>query len=389
MFLAKAFRSDPRPRQEAKVLTDNGYRVIALSWDRDAKFPFSDNVESTRVNSYRPVNLANFSKFGLLLGGVLFQGILFFETIKIIRNMKLRPVIHAHDVNTLFSATILKKLRLASRLVYDCHELTYAVYTEWFNELIGALVRTIEENLLQFADAIITVSDPIGRYLRQFSPATVLYNCPSLASIPRITKQRARKRMSLPLDSFIVAFIGELREDCRLDLLLEVARQVRDPKFCFLVVGDGPQAPAFRRAASQMRCPNLMIRSRVPRDRALEYLSASDLTWVLYSNPKESLNGRVGLPWKFSESLACGVPILVESGTLRASLVTKYKCGVVLEDDRPSKIAEILTRLANNHAKLNEMSLAAKQVARSTFNWEMMSRRLIRTYSQLWGTIQS
>jgi len=89
------------------------------------------------------------------------------------------------------------------------------------------------------------------------------------------------------------------------------------------------------------------------------------------------------MPWKFFESLACGVPIVVEDGTFRADLVRKLECGLVLESDEAGRISEIILSTANDHVRLERMRLAARRSADQVFNWEVMSSRLIALYSRL------
>jgi glycosyltransferase involved in cell wall biosynthesis len=121
---------------------------------------------------------------------------------------------------------------------------------------------------------------------------------------------------------------------------------------------------------------------RVQREKALWYLKASDLTWVIYQKPALSLNARIGLPWKLFESLACGVPALVDRDTLRAALVKRLKCGIVLEEDNPDYISRTIVSIARDLHRHRSMSTAARQASQN-FVWEETSTKLIDVYSEL------
>jgi glycosyltransferase involved in cell wall biosynthesis len=111
---------------------------------------------------------------------------------------------------------------------------------------------------------------------------------------------------------------------------------------------------------------------------------ASDLTWVVYQNRIESLNPRLALPWKFFESLACGVPVVVEAGTIRAKLTKELKCGVVLESDDPSEVSRTIVNVAADPGQHRTMGANARNAfADMKLNWEAMSARLIGIYARL------
>ena len=384
MLVAKGFqRSDiPRARQESRTLVEAGYSLYVFAWDRYGEFPRWETVDGATVRSFTCVNLRNFSKLGLFLGGLMFQVVILFATLRLINHLKQRPIVHAHDINTLFPSCFLRILGLSSRLMYDCRELTYSVYSGWFNPFVGEIMRILEERMLRYADAAITVSRPIAQYLAKMNQlVTLIYNCPRMVDIPRISKIDARKQLGLPCNSFIVSYVGMIRYGCKLELLLSVASKIKQNDIQFVVVGDGPLAPEFKRSASESSSRNVTLVPRVSRERALLYVLASDLTWALYDDRNLSL--RVAMPWKLFESMACGVPVLVERGSCRANFVEKHGCGVVLSNDSPAFVAETISLLTQEPAHHDAMSRAGKRLAESEFNWEVMSEKLASIYRAL------
>lgn len=387
MLVAKAYQkpNPPRTMQEARALVENGYSVHVLAWDRYGEFRSTENVDGVIVRSFRTVNLRKFSKFGLALGGMAFQSFLVFETIKLIGQLRRRPVVHAHDVNTLPVGCFLRILRLSSALVYDCREFTYGAYYEWFNVLVASVVRAFEQRCLRYADAIITVSDPIADYLRRFNRTVeIIYNCPGIRDIPKLSKQQARINLRLPPDVFLVSWVGSIQYGCRFDLLLAVATLTSKENIHYLVVGDGPLASEFRLAARETPDARIAVLPRVSRETALSYVLASDVTWAVYQNRIESFNPRMTIPWKFFESLACGVPVIVEAGTFRASLVRRFKCGLVLENDDANDASQLILSIANDPDLHRRMSIQARNTSISMeFNWEAMSAKLIGVYERV------
>lgn len=383
MFLAKTFQTDPRPTQEAKTLRESGYPVFALAWDRGPKFRNIQDVDGVVVRSFSHVRFANASPIGLVLGAIVFQLLLVLEGIKLIGELKQRPIIHCHDFNTLLPGCLLRVLGLSVRLVYDCHELSYSAYSELFNSVLGGVVHAIEQKCVKYADAVIIVSEG-QNYLRKFNATTeIVRNCPTMSSIPELSKRDARIQLGLPLNTFLVSHIGSVRYDCRLDLLLAVASLLKRENIQFMVVGGGPLANDFWRQVQRENDLQLTLIPEVPREKALMYVLASDVTWTVYRNSNRSPNTWAGMPWKFFESLACGVPVIVENGTLRAQLVTKFECGLVLMEENPEYVAEAIVALAKDPARHHLMSVAAREGATLEFNWEETSRKLVSVYTRL------
>lgn len=384
MFLAKTFQTDPRVRQEAKTLSEAGYPVHVLSWNQEAKFPTTAEVDGCAVHSFTYVKFGKFSKFELAFSAILFQIWLVFETAKLTSRLKTRPIIHAHDFNTLVPGYILRTMGLSMGLVYDAHELSYAAYSEFFNFKVGSIVRAIEQQIIRHIDVIITVSPAFADYYRTFNPKTeVVCNCPRISDIPKASKRELRRQLGLPADGFIVSYVGTVRYDSRFELLLSVAQVLKDnERVLFLIVGGDERG---RPLSSNVTQPARVAGARVTylpftsRDEALAYVAASDLTWAIYD--KQSLNMRLTLPWKLFESLACRVPAIVDKGTARAGLVEDLRCGLVTETDDPGRIAQLITSLVNNSAKLREICPDRRTAQR--FAWESMSVRLTETYRRL------
>ena len=385
MFLAKTFQKDIRVRQEAKTLSEAGYPVYVLSWNQEAKFPTTARINGCTVRSFRYVKFEKLSKFELAFSAILFQIWLMFETVKLTSLLKMRPIIHAHDFNTLVPGYILRTMGLSRGLVYDAHELSYAAYNEFFGFKLGSIVRAIEEPIVRHTDVIITVSPGFANYYRKFNAKTaVICNCPRISDIPKASKRELRRRLGLPPYVFIVSYVGTVRYDSRFELLLSVAHVLKgDERVLFLIVGGDEK---MRPLSSNLIQPTRVAGARLTyipftsREEALAYVAASDLTWAIYD--KRSLNMRLTLPWKLFESMACHVPVIVDKGTAKAALVEEVRCGLVTETDDPTRISRLIISLVNKPAKLRDRIFADRRFAQQ-FTWESMSVRLIETYRSL------
>jgi len=270
--------------------------------------------------------------------------------------------------------------------VYDCHEFSYAAYTQLFNSFVGSIVMVLERAWMPAVSLVLTVTKSIAAYFKTINPNTqVIYNYPKASDVPTVSQQKAREELGLPLNSFIVASIGEIRYDSTLNIFLAVKKLVssEDPTIHFLVVGGkGPLAEEILRISQDMN--NLSVIPHVPRAIAMLYLVASDLAWVIYRSHGSMSNPDLSLPWKLFDSIACGVPVIVEKGGARANIVKKLKCGEVVDEENADLIARKILSLARDHKRLVAMSVAAKKgFAKSGFNWAPMGSKLRLVYERL------
>jgi glycosyltransferase involved in cell wall biosynthesis len=389
MFLAKTFHKDIRPRLEAAALVKAKCKVVIFAWDRKFEINDTTTLDGARVWSFHHVRLGDESKIGLVLGAVTLQPLLLLASIKFIRRIRERPTIHSHDFNTLLPGKLLRNLGLASALVYDCHEFSFAAYTELFNKVLGKAVRVLEAHLVKSADLVITVSNPLAQYLGHFARQVhVIYNCPNKDDIPQLSKRKARAKLGLPVNKFVVANIGEIRYDSTVDLLLKAfsLKPVKGTGIHLLVIGHkGPLGHSVETDQGNLRRDQITVLPYVPRRTALTYMLASDLVWGVYrSESEESWNPRLTLPWKFFDSLACGVPIIVEKNTLRAKLVEKFGCGQVLEETNPDYVSQAIFSIYRDHRLHRSMVRACRIAnARLDLNWEKMSKELAELYGKI------
>ncbi|MBU7004454.1 MAG: glycosyltransferase, partial [Theionarchaea archaeon] len=172
MFLANAYKPDPRVRREAISLVEAGHSVRIYAWDRDCRYPESEESDGIKVE--RIEVRGAYGKFLPLL-----PGFLTFYLRLILRSMKDgSDVIHCHDMDTLVPGVIVSRLT-GRNLVYDMHE-SYpdfiSTFAPWI--LVGVL-RFVEPFLIRRAGLVITTSSMIGDIARRAGAKKVVpvMNC--------------------------------------------------------------------------------------------------------------------------------------------------------------------------------------------------------------------
>jgi glycosyltransferase involved in cell wall biosynthesis len=391
MILAKAFQTDARPRQEARTLVDASYPVFAIAWDRAYEFKSSERFEGVLVRSFRLTKVVRSSPLGLAIGAITFQVVAFLMILRVVMKTRQRVTVHAHDLNTLGAAYLARIARLCRYVLYDCHEPSYATYSEVFGRVLGRVAHILEVQLISCADVAISVSEPIVRDLRRhIRDVYLIYNCPRLSDIPNVSKDEARSRLGLPDRSFIVSYVGSaFAIGSRLDIMMRVADLARDSSTSirFLVVGASSSYQLRTQVAKHSNPAITFVGPKSHKD-ALTYRIASDLTWAVYDDPTVSVRTRIGAFWQIFESMACGVPIMVWKGTNMAALINRTDCGVAVDGNDAEGIVRNIDRLSHNPEMRARLSSNGRSASSSEYNWEKMSSRLLRVYKSLEGRKQ-
>ncbi|HKT21166.1 MAG TPA: glycosyltransferase, partial [Nitrososphaerales archaeon] len=293
-------------------------------------------------------------------------------------------LLHSHDFNTLVGSALCKRMygrRVG--LIYDSHELTPGVYSEWYGESVARVVARVERTLARLADGIVAANSAIAAYLGAITaaPAATVYNCPETSEVPLLSPEEAKARLNLS-GKFVVLFVGRVRQDYDVDMLVRTARTLRESgngrAFRFVFVGPGQ---TFRPLEGSVEADGLggmfEFKEWVPYDELLLLYRASDLCFAVTRDL--GANTRILTPIKVFESMACGLPVAVRTGTLAAQIVTESSSGIAVEDTE-SAFARRLVELSEHPGYLRQLGEGGVRAFHDSYNWEEMERRLLDLY---------
>ena len=94
-------------------------------------------------------------------------------------------------------------------------------------------------------------------------------------------------------------------------------------------------------------------------------------------------NNRNGLPNRFFECWANGVPVITTKGTQVAKLVDTHQGGIVIENNQPKSIANAFLKIAKDRKWRDQMSRSAFQAVRNQYNWETNFQDLKVFYQEI------
>jgi glycosyltransferase involved in cell wall biosynthesis len=397
ILLAKPYSIATRMRSEAETLADAGHKVTVLAWDRWGKEPKSVMTNGVNVISLRLTGGSDLfvskrgsrlSKINYALSALMLQ---VYSLFWCLQNVKGDFILHL-NFNTLPVGATMKIVKPKSvRLVYDCHELTPALYSEWYGSGVGQLTSSIEKAFLPYVDLAVTVTPPIRDYLLQAMqdanrptkpPIVMLYNTVKSQDLPTSDKTRLRKRFGL--SGFVVTFVGSMRGEYALEELLQVASLFKRAAVParFIIVGGGSEFGGLeRRIVEYGISDRVKLIPQLPHKQSLEYLKAGDLSFAVFKSLDD--NARIALPWKVFEAMACGTPVIVLKNSMAWSFVSENGTGFAATTSNVSEIYDKILWAVNHPEVLAEMSRNAGDAYSRTYNWESVSRQFTDAYSSL------
>lgn len=156
-------------------------------------------------------------------------------------------------------------------------------------------------------DAVVVVSRPLQlRLVQSGVPAERIHVVPNAWTpiVPARSRDDARRTLGLPLDTFVIGWVGRLSEEKGPDVLLDALDHVADLPLTASFIGDGVARRRLEERARRSRANGRVRWHGAVRDAATLF-AAFDL-FVLSSRTE-------GSPIVLLEAMAAGVPVIATS----------------------------------------------------------------------------
>lgn len=297
---------------------------------------------------------------------------------------RFRPdLIHAHLHEGAFLGIFLKRL-LGVPLLFDCQgSLTGEIIDHGFvrkGSLPARLFGVLERFINDHSDVILTSSGPGARDLEEnwgvpaekVLPFTDGVNTDEFRPLDR---DEARRKLQLPHDRPVVAFLGVMNRYQGVDLLLEVVKilQGRGVPAHFLLMGFPDER--YRQLAGEMGVADLItFTGRIDYRDAPSCLAAADVA----VSPKISLTEANG---KLFNYLACGLPTLVFDTPINREILGDAALYARFGD--PADFADRLEGLLTDTKLRSDLARQGRERAVTEHSWQSRGARLMAVYRRL------
>jgi glycosyltransferase involved in cell wall biosynthesis len=191
-------------------------------------------------------------------------------------------------------------------------------------------------------------------------------------------RDKARERLGIPKDRFLVGTVGRLVPQKRQQDLIEAIGRLRKAGLDAggILIGDGPERSALEEKARSLGLEHEIIFAGF-RDDTRSFYAAME-AFVLCSD-------REGFPMTLLEAMAAGVPVAATDVGGVSECVEHEKTGLLVPAGDIDAIAGALARLAENPGLRKDLTGTALSRVRSEFSIARMAREHEKLYLEVRG----
>ena len=238
--------------------------------------------------------------------------------------------------------------------------------------------------ILKHVDAFVAISDEIMEDLTKdgFVPEKICripnFVLPDHFYPPRDAgdKKRAREKIGIRSDAFVVTFSGRLVQRKRVDILLHAVAEVvsRGNELRVLILGHGEMRSKLEQMAAE-----LGIEGRVSFTsfvtNILDYLHASDL--FIFPSVKE------GMPNALLEAMACGLPVIATRIGGVVDVIRDRDNGLLVSPGNAGELRDALLLLLESPEIRTAISARAGETIRQYYHIDSVAERYLALYREV------
>ena len=239
----------------------------------------------------------------------------------------------------------------------------------------------LDRVLIRRAQHLIVMSEEMKADVRTLGVPddrmTVLYNSIFLEDYPPIESEKAsRDALGVPHGAPTVAVIGRVSPEKGQTLFVEMARKVLagKPDARFLIVGDGPGAPALRQRIEALGLQGRILLTGFLSDPRNAY-GALDV--LVISSSTE------GLPNVLLEAFAFGKPVVATRVGGIPEVLQDGASGYLVDSGDSDALAQRVSHLLDHPELARGMGRAGRDTVVKRFAFQDRTRRLERLYDQV------
>lgn len=369
--------------EEARVLQSLGHQVTIVTYYKGNDLPGFD-IRRTAPLPWRTNYEVGSSRHKLAFD-------VYLSVQSLIEALRVRPdIIHGHMHEGALIGGVLSRL-LRVPLVFDFQgSLTAEMVDHNFLKENGRIynwVHRLEKFISKrLPHALLTSSIQAGELLRkQFDvPAEKIYALPDCADTDRFNpdlfttaeRQAQRRRLGIPDDRVIVAYLGLLTDYQGIPHIIEAAVRLKEAgyKIHFLIMGY-PSVEYYKSLARQRGVADIItFTGKVPYQAAPGYLALGDIAVA----PKMSETEGSG---KVLNYMALAQPVIAYDSPVHREYLDQW--GVYVPIGDIAAFAAAIAALAQDSQKRNCLGRQLRQRAELRYRWLYAGQKIDEVYQKL------
>lgn len=383
ILVQNVYDADVRVRRKAEALISAGYSVdvLGLAGARGKK--------AYTLNGVNVCTLSLGKKRGSLVRYIFEYAAFFVWTFYRVLLMTRRKRYVLIDVNTLPDFLIFAAIPgrwFGAKLVLDMHEITPEFYMSKYgvasDSWLIRFIKYLERISFDFADQVITISEPIQDLLIQRglppSKSVVVMNAADEARFGSRTNQLDARGVS---DTFVMMYHGTLTPIYGLDIAIEAFGMAHSemPGSEMWILGSGTEEDALARLIRARGLDTkVKLLGSVPSSEIPNWLGKCDVGILPI---RRDVFLEFAFPNKLPEFIITGKPVLIS----RLKTIRHYFSEEALaffEPNNPKDLANHMIRLCRDRELCAQLAARAKEEY-SPIRWDVMKERYLRMIESL------
>jgi Glycosyltransferase len=363
--LVRSRAIDPAINKVAKALSENGYDVKLLVWDRmgNKQIEYVDGYTVFRFGfkaPYDKISVAFFLPIWWL-----------YELFFLLKQDA--SVIHVCDLDTLIPAIFAKFIK-KTKLCYTIYDFYAGNFPDKFPSLFIKSIAAVEKFGIGFADYLFLVDECRFEQVKgaKIKNLAYIYNSPPDYFS---TKQKHHSSTGEVLRIFYAGIISKSRG------LEYIIKSIKDLDYVRLTIAGSGADKEFLENLLVDTNNKVKYIGQITYKDVIENIIDSDILFAFY-DPSVS-NNRYASPNKLFEAMMCGKPIIMNSEVTASKIVLEENCGLVMPYGDINAIKEVITRIRDYPDLRIELGENGRKAYEKLYSWNIMKRRLIDAYTKL------
>ncbi len=208
-----------------------------------------------------------------------------------------------------------------------------------FHNYLYRYFKRKEKEMIGGADAIVVLTAEAKKIISvTFLPKAPIEIIPCCADDSHFTIKSAeersaiRKKLDIPSSAYVLGYLGSIGTWYMLEEMMEFFRICRkkDPNMYFLFVTADDEAKIMEKAREKQVPPEFIRVRQAKREEVPSFLAAFN-AGLFFIRP--TFSKKASSPTKLAELLACGVPVITNTGIGDVDeLVREHKAGILVPD---------------------------------------------------------
>lgn len=197
---------------------------------------------------------------------------------------------------------------------------------------------------------------------------------------PDISGSEIRKKFNIQ-EKFTAGYIGNIGHWQGLETIIDAAAILADdPKYHFLLIGDGARKEAIEKHIADRKLNNVTLLPVQPREDIPAYWAAVDCALVPL---RKVVCAEQALPVKIFEAMAMAKPVILGIGGEARSLVNDAKAGVAVEPENSESYAEAIKHLAEDKSARENMGFNGRKYVEKHFDRDKLAEIVEKVFLKM------